>query len=326
MVCSHGPSQGANPAANDRRIIRGFCQQRKVSNLVVDGNYDKFLAIGDLQYLLGRYENYVKFYDPTFGRVKDITMPAVGNHETYTPYAAGYLRYFGALAHPPLGYYSYGLGAWHLVAVNSALCRDHTWSTRLGWTPMTQPNNKWGCRPGDPQYRWLQQDLEAHPATCTLVYFHHPAYFWAGYAGGPKVITHHGYTSTRPLYRLLYAKGVDVVLTGHEHYYERFKPMDPAGNLDPEHGFTEFIVGTGGDTLQPLPDRAAHPLPEQVAVASNTAFGILDMTLNQGSYDFEFVPVDGNPGRWVMSKKLGYRIFENAASTGEVDSGSGQCH
>jgi hypothetical protein len=129
---------------------------------------------------------------------------------------------------------------------------------------------------------------------------------------------------TRPLYRVFYRHGGDVVLNGHEHYYQRTVPINPLGKADPAHGFTEFIVGTGGDTLQPMPP-VSH-LPKEIAAASNSAFGILAMTLEPHAYTYRFVPVAGSPGRWVYSPRRGYKIFKNGTGTGQVDSGTGTCH
>jgi acid phosphatase type 7 len=247
------------------------------------------------------------------------------------PYA-GYRRYFGARAHwntPRGGSYSYNLGAWHIVSLNSQWCWSYTsvfeggrWNTVPAWGS----GSPWGCHKGDPMYDWFARDLKQHQNDCTLVYFHHPSYFGvgSGWPGGTGSLVHGVYSHTRPLYRVFYRNGGDVVLNGHEHFYQRTVPIDPLGKADPAHGFTEFIVGTGGDTLEPMPP-VSH-LPKEIAAASNTAFGILSMTLQPHAYRYRFVPVAGSPGRWVYSPRRGYKIFKNRPGTGRVDSGTGTCH
>jgi hypothetical protein len=266
-----------------------------------------------------------------------ITMPSPGNHESYTsdakgnPYA-GYRKYFGARAHWKNrlgGSYSYNLGAWHIVSLNSQWCWSYTsvfygghWHTVPAWGS----GSPWGCHKGDPMYDWFVRDMKQHQNDCTLVYFHHPSYFGvgSGWPGGTGSLLHGVYSHTRPLYRVFYRNGGDVVLNGHEHFYQRTVPINPLGKADPAHGFTEFIVGTGGDTLQPM--IPVRKMPKEIAAASNTAFGILSMTLAPHGYTYRFVPVQGSPGRWVFSPRRGYKIFKNGSGTGYVDSGTGTCH
>jgi len=246
MVCSGPPNRGADPTSTDRRYIRGFCQYGKVANLVAKGGYDRFLTLGDLQYYFGGYRDFTRWYDPTYGRVMNITMPSPGNHESYTvdakgnPYA-GYRRYFGARAHwntPRGGSYSYNLGAWHIVSLNSQWCWSYTsvfeggrWNTVPAWGS----GSPWGCHKGDPMYDWFARDLKQHQNDCTLVYFHHPSYFGvgSGWPGGTGSLVHGVYSHTRPLYRVFYRNGGDVVLNGHEHFYQRTVPIDPLGKADP---------------------------------------------------------------------------------------------
>lgn len=298
IACSRLPKE-QNPKSPDRRIQNGFCQYDDVAQTLEDGDYDRFLPLGDIQYLLGKRQAFRDFYGAYFGDLKPITMPVAGNHESYSPDFAGYRSYFKKRAHwdRPGGYYSYNVGSWHMIALNSMWCRDHTWSTREGYTPIWSESKRdiWGCRPGDPMYEWLLRDIEKNAdRECTLAYFHHPAYFYGGYAGGPETLIHPGYTFSRPLYRALYAGGADVVLTGHEHIYQRFLPMNPAAELDPEYGFTQFISGLGGDTKQPSPPDTA-PRPEPLAETQNTTFGFLELALKDGSADYAFVPATGEP-------------------------------
>src|SRR5206468_6721592 len=171
------------------------------------------LALGDNAYGSGSPTEYATRYAPTWGTQAFRTRPVAGNHDYDTPGAAGYFGYFGAAAgQPGAGYYSYDLGAWHLVALNSN-CTDAG-----------------GCAAGSPQEQWLRADLAAHPAACTLAYWHHPL-FSSGDNAFPDV---------RPFWDALYAARADVVLSGHDHFYERFAPQRPDSTAD-EQGVRQFI-------------------------------------------------------------------------------------
>ena len=176
------------------------CRQLATSNTLVRGHYASVLTLGDTQYEDGAYEKFVASYDPSWGRVKSITKPAPGNHEYESSGATGYYGYFGrAAGDPRKGYYSFDVGRWHLIALNSNC-------SAVG-----------GCGAGSPQEQWLRRDLAAHPAACTLAYWHHPR-FSSGL---------HGSDSTyRAFWRALYDAGADVVLSGHDHDYERFARAD----------------------------------------------------------------------------------------------------
>jgi len=178
-------------------------------------------TLGDNVYPVGHAKRFAECYDSSWGQFKARTRPAVGNHEYETRAAAGYFQYFGSAAgNPATGYYSYDLGNWHMVVLNSN-CEKI-----IG-----------GCQVGSPQEQWLRADLSAHPATCTLAYWHHPR-FSSGQHGNA--------VEMQPIWQALYAAGVDVVLNGHDHNYERFAPQDATGRADPERGIREFVVGTGG--------------------------------------------------------------------------------
>jgi len=233
-------------------------------------------AAGDLAYPDGSDEQFANCYGPTWGRFKDRTRPAPGNHEYHSDGASGYVRYFGAAAgDPKKGYYSYDLAAWHVIVLNSEC-------DAVG-----------GCEAGSAQEQWLRQDLQAHPAKCTLAYWHKPL-FSSGAAHGndPEI---------KPLWDALYSADADVVINGHDHHYERFAPQDPAGKADSQRGIREFVVGTGGKNSH---RKLSTPKPNSEVRQADT-FGVLKLTLRATSYDWEFVPEAG-------------RTF--------TDSGSGTCH
>ena len=149
-----------------------------------------------------------------------------------------------------------------------------------------------GCEAASTQGKWLQQDLTQHPAECTLAYFHKPLYSSGGKHGNDPLI--------KPIWQILYAANADVILTGHDHDYERFAPQDADGKADPAKGIREFVVGTGGKNHRPF-----GPIKPNSEVHDDTAFGVLKLTLHSGSYDWEFIPEPG-------------KTFH--------DSGSGKCH
>ena len=233
---------------------------------LVEGIEGTVLALGDEAYPRGTAADFEECYDPSWGRVKGRTRPVPGNHEYYTAGAAGYFGYFGeAAGDPDGGYYSYDLGAWHAVALNSN-CEEV------------------GCGPGSRQVRWLEEDLAANDgAQCTLAYMHHPRF-----SSGEK----HGSTGggVEQLWEALYEADADVVLSGHEHNYERFAPQDPEGQVDPERGIRQFVVGTGGGGGEgPISD---SPIANSEVRADGTD-GVLKLTLRPKNYEWEFVPVEG---------------------------------
>ena len=231
-------------------------------------------AAGDLAYPDGSKENFV-CYDKTWGRAKSRTRPAAGNHEFHAAGATPYFGYFGAAAgDPKAGYYSYELGSWHIVVLNSE-CKD------VG-----------GCDAGSPQEKWLRADLAAHPAACTLAYWHKPLFSSGGAHGNDLEV--------KPLWQALYDANADVVLNGHDHDYERFAPQNADGGADTARGIREFVVGTGGKNHRPF--GVTKPNSE---VRDATAFGVLKLTLRDKAYDWQFIPEAG-------------KSF--------TDSGSGTCH
>lgn len=219
------------------------------------------LALGDNQYEDATYEKYRRSYGPTWGRLKAITHPIPGNHE-YFATTTGYFRYFGGAAGDrEKAYYSFDLGSWHLVALNSECYASG------------------GCNPASEQLQWLRRDLAAHRSRCTLAFWHWPR-FSSGGTGFGIVL--------RTFWDALHQAGADVVLNAHDHHYERFAPMDPSGVPDPDHGIREFIVGTGGQYHTGLGER-----PVTSEVRNATTFGVLELTLRDGSYSWRFLPVPG---------------------------------
>src|SRR4029453_2795157 len=220
-------------------------------DLLVNEGLARVLGLGDLQYSSGALSAFNAYYDPTWGRVKSITSPSPGNHD---PFSSGYSAYFGSRA--PAPYHSSDIGEWHLIALDS--------------------NDV-----DSAQVSWLRSDLGANgTGKCLLAYWHHPR-FSSG--------TEHG-DSTRvaPFWTELYNANADLVLSGHEHNYERFVPQDPNGAADSARGIRGFVVGTGG--------RSHHgfgvPKPNS-EVRSTGTFGVLELALRPGAYEWLFVPEAG---------------------------------
>jgi hypothetical protein len=220
------------------------------------------MAVGDLAYPDGTKENF-QCYDQTWGRQKARTRPAPGNHEFHSSAATPYFDYFGSSAGASGdGFYSYELGAWHIVVLNSE-CAD------VG-----------GCGVGSREEKWLRADLAAHPSYCTVAYWHKPLFSSGGAHGNDLEVT--------PLWQALYDAGADVVIGGHDHNYERFAPQDPQGQADPARGIREFVVGTGGKNLRPF-----GPTKANSEVRNNEAFGVLKLTLRPRGYDWQFISQAG---------------------------------
>lgn len=257
------PPSGADPVmvgAGD--IARCSSPGAEATAKLLDGIEGTVYTTGDNAYESGTAQEFANCYDPTWGRHKGRTMPSPGNHEYNSAGASGYFGYFGASAgDPSRGYYSYDLGEWHIVSLNS-MCE-----------------NVGGCGATSPMLGWLEQDLAAHPNACTLAYFHHPL-FSSG--------EHGNQTKMRATWDALYAAGADVVLNGHDHDYERFAPQNPAGALDSGRGIREFVVGTGGGSHYGI----ASERPNS-QVHNTDAFGVLKLTLHASSYDWQFVPEAG---------------------------------
>jgi acid phosphatase type 7 len=240
------------------------CRMAATSDLLVGAGLDAVLPLGDVQYGGARLTQFQRGYHLSWGRVKGISRPVVGNHEYETKGAAGYFDYFGGAAGPRgKGYYSYDVGAWHLIALNSNCAA-------VG-----------GCKAGSRQERWLKGDLAANRNRCVLAYWHHPR-FSSGLNGNG------GRAATTAFWRALYAARADVVLNGHDHDYERFAPQTPEGRADSARGIRQFVVGTGGKRLL-----GWRVLARNSEVRQNTTFGVLELTLEADRYTWTFLPEAG---------------------------------
>jgi hypothetical protein len=269
-----------SPYFNDGNGIPGSCRQRHTSNLLLRSDLSSILVLGDIQYEDGELWKFQSSFHRSWGRIKDLMRPIPGNHEYRVPDAAGYFDYFNGVGQANgqagargAGYYSFDLGSWHVIALNSEC--EH-----IG-----------GCGPDSPQLNWLRSDLAAHPVACTLVYWHRPPF-----ASGP----HTDQGDMLPALNAIYAAGADLLLTGHEHFYERLAPMTPTGAVDRARGIREFIAGMGGKSVFGLTD--PHPSSE---FGTNGFYGVLEVTLEEGAYSWQAL---------------------RAPTSGVVDDGRTVCH
>ena len=268
IACDPGSS-----SFNGGRGSGESCRQLATSDLVLELAPDAVLTLGDNQYENGEYNEFLQSFDPSWGRFKSLIRPSVGNHEYQTSDAAGYCRYFGPAARCDHGaYYSYDLGSWHLIALNSEC-------SRVG-----------GCGRGSAQESWLRADLADHDNPCTLAYWHRPRWTSGRHSSAIEMTA---------IWNDLVGARADVVLTGHNHGYERFAPLDQEGQPSFD-GVRYFVVGTGGGSHYAFdaPPRAGEE-------ARGTPFGVLQLTLAERRYTWRFVSIPG---------------------TTFTDSGSGTCH
>jgi acid phosphatase type 7 len=243
-------------------------------------------VLGDNQYEHGELANFLAVFEPTWGRFRQITHPAVGNHEyegdPERDQAPGYFSYFGAAAGDPAkGYYRWKLGDWTLFVLNSGAIN---WTRTTGGNP-SLPDDCWpvSCAAGSEQQQWLRTELEAlSDDACAIAYWHHPR-FSSGFGG-----TNQPHPETEPLFADLYRHGVELLLTGHSHNYERLVPVTPEGIPDPG-GVTQFVVGTGGRNLH---TNTGPQLPISEVLRTDV-FGVLELTLEPGAYTARFVGEDG---------------------------------
>lgn len=254
----------------DPEAASEFCGQLATSDALVELDPDAVLALGDLQYPDGELKDFRKSYDPSWGRLIDRTHAVPGNHEYNTEGAAGYFDYLEQAGAPPAGargkgYYARDLGDWRMLALNTN-CEDVA------------------CEEGSEQYEWLKRQLESTNNDCVLAMSHQPRF-----SSGP----HGSSTVVEPLWDLLYRYGADVVISGHDHIYERFAPQTPSGLLDEDHGVTQFVVGTGGGTQEPLAAIEPNSRFQRAEL-----FGVLELALGDGEYGWRFLPtpIEGEDG------------------------------
>ena len=222
----------------------------------LDGIGGTVFTLGDNAYSSGTRADFQNCYEPTWGRHKSRTRPAPGNHDYENPGASAYFEYFGANAGPiGLGYYSFDLGGWHLISLNSYLNPEQH----------------------KEQLAWLKADLARNKTYCTLAYWHHPMFSSGGHGSDSRM---------EAAWKILAAAGADLVLAAHDHDYERFAPKDANGNRDDARGMRQFVVGTGGAKLSLfLLQRADSEAKD------NSTHGVLKLTLKQRGYEWEFLPV-----------------------------------
>lgn len=252
----------AGDLADCRHVTPEASGAAQTAALVVDTDV-AVLTIGDNTYPVGAHAEFADCFDPTWGRFGSRLRPSPGNHDYQTPGAAGYYGYFGSRAGPgQRGYYSYELAGWHIISLNSAV----------------------DAKAGSAQHRWLMDDLDASSAAlCTLVVWHHPVF-----SSGP----HGNDTRMSDALAAVHAAGAEILLVGHDHVYERLEPHDAAGEADRRRGVRSFTVGTGGAPLYEF--KAPHPRSE---VRDASSHGVLRLTLGNGAYRWEFLPVGGGPAR-----------------------------
>jgi hypothetical protein len=238
---------------------------------LLNGISGTVFTAGDNAYPDGAASDFAQCYEPSWGRHKARTRPAPGNHDYHTSGASAYYGYFGGNAGPAgRGYYSYDLGDWHIVSLNSNISMSA----------------------GSAQETWLRADLAASTKRCTLAYWHHPRFSSSS--------NHGNQPGTQPLWEALYDAGAEIVISAHDHTYERFAPQTPTGTANASRGIREFVVGTGGRDLYGF----GTPEPNS-EVRNNATFGVLKLTLGSGTYAWQFVPVAGSSF---------------------TDSGTGSCH
>jgi hypothetical protein len=249
------------------------------------------VALGDNAYPIGSPFDYDACYDPTWGRHYERTRPSAGNHEYMTPGAVGYFEYFPDRSAFPFGYYSYDVGGWHVVVLNSTpqvygcyppegdeVIRDDSWPEPITIEPTTPALGRL-CAGDVAQQTWLIKDLATHSASrCTVAYFHHPR-FSSG--------SHGNHYQMQRIWDIMYAYGVDVVLSAHDHNYERFAPQDPEGRRDEAFGIREFVIGTGGGSLRSVGQR----IPNSEVVITGR-YGVMALGLGSGGYGWAFVATD----------------------------------
>ena len=244
----------------------GHCESTgdEATAALLDGIDGTVFTAGDNAYRTGTADEFRDCYQPSWGRHLGRTRPAAGDNDWDTAGLAGYIGYFGDAARGPGGasWYSYDLGTWHVIVLDSTCAKAG------------------GCDPASAQGRWLRRDLAESDASCTLAVIHHPRFSSGEHGDTPAMDA---------FWRPLYDAGVDVVVSGHDHDYERFAPQDPEGRLDVARGIREFVVGTGG---APLRDFARVAPNSELRVL--VGHGVIAFTLHDGSYEWEFIVADSD--------------------------------
>ncbi len=265
MACSP-----ADPDYGDGEGVDNACRAQELSDEALQVGADALWGLGDYQYELPSAVDYETAYDPSWGRLKEITYPAVGNQELKVNKANTFYEYFGERAGPREGYYSYDIGAWHVVVLNTNC------TTVEG-----------GCGPESPQAQWLREDLASNAARCVAAYGHHPR--WSNGIAGPD-------PRIGTLFGILADNQVALYLSGHEADYERFEPLSWEGKPDPT-GTAQFVVGTGGQSVY-TPTIGDAPWRVKAKPVKNEFFnteehGYLVLDLRPESYDWRFVALGG---------------------------------
>jgi hypothetical protein len=312
VACDPGSSgfndgNGTQPPAE----TPGRCHMKYTADLVDALAPGYVLGVGDLQNSDGTLAKFNQSYDPSWGRFAAKTYPVPGNHEYQANLAEGYFDYFHDRLtglgvdpdDPHGGWYSFDVpvagASWHVVAINSECAAGE--AAARGWTG--------GCAAGSAQEQWLRADLAANRSDCTLAFWHHPLLSSGGNGSTP---TSGDSPQMKPIWDDLYADYADIVLSAHRQEYERMAPQDPAGVPRPGRGIREWVVGTGGEILHPLPQPAVPPKPAS-EVLNNTRFGVLKLTLHG--------PAGGHPRGWYQWEFVG----DGVSGSDFADSGSGDC-
>ncbi len=238
------------------RVTASTCRQGATARLAASLSPYRALVLGDLQYQSGRLAAFQTSYDPTWGRLRSVTLPVPGNHEYVARGAAGYYTYFADRQPGPPGWYARNLGTWRAYFLNSN-CGEVDCAAEAGW---------------------LAHDLSAHPRRCSLVVTHHPRWSSGEHGNNPAVAR---------FYRVAYRHHVELILSGHDHHYERFVPKRPDGTRA-RRGVVQFVSGTGGKSFYP-----ANHVVRGSAHRVSRHFGVLQLTLGSGRYAWAWKGIGG---------------------------------
>jgi hypothetical protein len=324
------PGDGPSPAALKcgSPTLGGLSAEYATAQQADAMHPDLVALLGDEQYQVGTLSDFEGSFEQAWGGLKMLERPSPGNHEYYTKTSYndpaqngnGYFAYFNGhnQAGTPnaqgqagddtasnQGWYSYQIGNWHVISLNIE-CNSAAFSNDCSTTDG-------GLLAQETQ--WLANDLASNHSTCTIAYWHQPT-FSASTAGANAAAPGAGSAeggAADAWWNLLYKAKATLILNGHEHLYARFNPMDPAGNSDPKHGITQFIVGTGGESLDTLATTASGYANPNVVTAQDQAFGVMKLTLGPSSYSWDYTPALTGPG------------FNSATAMSYSDSGSASC-